>query len=230
MAIYRKALQRGTPLNVAKKIRLDRLKRVLDPADRPVRNDHDEEISHARDGFVNDYNSRVPAVHADSLAPEILLLCKQTHMEALPILYKENTLNFHVASFSGGEFKDLREKTRSLIRHAHVTINEPNDILLNGRFEDIFRSGFRYCAALESLVISYTKGPWYPAFDWHLNVLRWLPKGCMVEVTGESVSENAKKMVDEHNALAGELGLVSQPMQLYESTMYTGIDATSRAS
>jgi hypothetical protein len=45
-------------------------------------------------------------------------------------------------------------------------------------------------------------------YDVHFHILRWLPKGCKVEVKGERVSEGVKKMVDEQNVLASKLDLV----------------------
>ena len=160
----------------------------------------------------SDRNKRVPRPTDDPIIPGVLLICKQIHQEALPILYRDNTFNLYL-EFSLLALVSLRQRTRSLIKSVIITINEHNEVL-NGGFNDIFTNGLRYCFGLQKLeIVTKVPMPRDRSYDLNFHILRWLPKACKVEVKGERVSEGVRKMVDEQNMLAEKLDLVSIPPQ-----------------
>ena len=210
--IYQKALQRDEPVNLARKLptvivksahRIQatlrvRRRRQLDSSDSDSNEGYD--VNAAR-------NKRVPRPARDPLTPQLLLVCKQVYQEALPVLYQENVFNLHL-EFSILPLTGLQQRTRSLIKHATITINEHGDVL-NGGFADLFTNGLRYCFGLVTLeILTRVPMPRDRGYDLNFHILRWLPKGCRVEVKGERVSEGVKKMVDEQNMLAQKLDLV----------------------
>ena len=152
-------------------------------------------------------NKRVPRPTPDPLCPKILLLCKQIHHEALPVMYRDNVFNLDL-EFSLLPLTTLKQRTRSLIKHVIINVHEHNEVL-NGGFSDIFTNGLRYCFGLQKLeIVTKVPMPRDRSYDLNFHILRWLPKACKVKVKGERVSEGVKKMVDEQNILAEKLDLV----------------------
>ncbi|KIW02042.1 uncharacterized protein PV09_06544 [Verruconis gallopava] len=208
VAIYHKALYRDEPINLIKKIPVvsQRHTRSQRLALRHGRRSSDSD-SDVLEGRVNQVRRKhIPRTAEDPLAPQVLVLCKQIYHEALPVLYRENSLNLHL-ELSLLPLTRLRQPTRSLIRHALITIYDHGDVL-NGAFNNIFTNGLRYCFGLESLeIITKVPMPRDRAYDLNFHILRWLPKGCKVEVKGNHVPESIKKMIDEQNMLREKLDL-----------------------
>jgi hypothetical protein len=229
VAIYQKALQRDTPLNLTKRLPLVLEKPPKGCIRRRKQTNGSDTDNYEGHDINRERNKRVPRAHEESLVPQMLLLCKQIYHEALPVLYRDNALNLHL-EFSILPLTKLRQRTRSLIKHVVVTIYEHSDVL-NGGFNDLFTNGLRYCFGLETLkIVTKVAMPTDRArdksYDPNFHILRWLPKGCTIEVKGEYISEGVKKLVDEQNMLAQKLDLVGSPLPPYKRVSeYTGSDS-----
>jgi hypothetical protein len=154
----------------------------------------------------------VPAP-ADPILPAILRLSKTTHKEARQLLYAENTF---VLTLGSGVYtlSTLHQRSRSLIKHAMLTIPSHHDIL--DGFADLVRLGLRYCWGLKSFRIilqaslpddgrvSGATSVYANAF----HILRWLPRGCRVVLEG-CVSEAVRRVVCEEGRLMSVLDEVS---------------------
>jgi hypothetical protein len=236
--IYQKALQRDEPINLARKLPRVMSKpvwkgvdRVSDRKDRRGRpHDSSDSDSTGTEDINTERNKRVPRPATDPLSPKLLQVNKQIHHEALPVLYQANTFNLHL-EFSILPLTGLQQRTRSLIKHASITITEHSDVL-NCSFADLFTNGLRYCFGLCTLEIhSRVPMPRDRGYDMNFHILRWLPKGCRVEVRGQQVSEGVRKMVEEQNLLASKLDLVGGfrllPSYMRVST-WSGSETTSQ--
>lgn len=217
--VYQKALLRTEAINLARKLPpvIQKLPDIvprnpgmlmMTPTGRRRSGDANEVANSARCDINIERNKYVPKSTKDPLSVQIFLLCRQVCHEALPVLYRENAFNLHL-EFSILPLTNLRQRTRSLIKHAIISVHEHSEVV-NGGFDDIFVNGLRYCFGLQKLEI-VTKVPMSRdrGYDLNFHILRWLPKSCVVEVKGERISDGVKKMVDEQNMLARKLDLVS---------------------
>jgi hypothetical protein len=149
----------------------------------------------------------------DPILPAILRLNAQTHKEARQLLYAENTFVLSLAS-GVHTLATLHQRSRSLIKHAILTIPSHHDIL--DGFADLVRLGLRYCWGLKTFRIILEAslpddGRVSGATNVYANafhILRWLPRGCQVVLEG-CVSEAVRWVVCEEGRLMSMLDEVS---------------------
>lgn len=146
----------------------------------------------------------------DPIVPQILLLSKEIYKEARQVLYSENVF---ILDLSSGIYtlSTLHQRSRSLIKHAVLTIPSHHDIL--DGFADLVRLGLRYCWGLKSFKIilqaslpddSRVGGGATSVYANAFHILRWLPRSCRVILEG-SVSEAVKRVVEEEGRLQSVL-------------------------
>lgn len=155
-----------------------------------------------------------------NLVPAILCLNRQIYREARSVLYSENIINLELDT-SIFSVNSLRQPTRSLLKHIHVSIASYHDIL--DGFSDLVRLGLRYCWGLQVLTISLPGGwPNLPSenlpngkkctgnvYANAFHILRWLPKTTKIILEGDPSSE-IKKVVEQCGRAAEELDEVSR--------------------
>jgi epsin len=154
-----------------------------------------------------------PMKLADPILPAILRLNAQTHKEARQLLYAENTFVLSLAS-GVHTLATLHQRSRSLIKHAILSIPSHHDIL--DGFADLVRLGLRYCWGLKTFRIILEAslpddGRISGATNVYANafhILRWLPRGCQVVLEG-CVSEAVRWVVCEEGRLMNLLDEVS---------------------
>lgn len=141
----------------------------------------------------------------DAINPALLLTCPQIYKEARQVLYSENTFILQLDS-GYHSLSTLHQRTRSLIKSVSLTVPSHHDIL--DGFADLIRLGLRYCWGLKSLTIvlplsfpderfmAGTTNIYANAF----HILRWLPKGCKVQVEG-GVNDMIRKVVEDEGRL-----------------------------
>ena len=162
----------------------------------------------------------------DPLNAALLSASHTIYKEARQVLYGENTfaLRFGSAIPSIGS---LHQRSRSMIRHVHLVIPCPSDIL--DEFAEIVRLSLRYCWGLKSFTIILpfrltggeadsrtalsnlsTMHMYASAF----NILRWLPKDTEVMVEGE-ICDEIRDTIAQNARLAKVLDAVSDRPVLY---------------
>ena len=149
----------------------------------------------------------------DPITPTLLRLNTQIKKEALQLLYADNTFILTLAT-GIHTLATLHQRSRSLIKHVILTIPSHHDIL--DGFADLVRLGLRYCWGLKTFKIILKAslpddGRVNGATSVYANafhILRWLPRGCKVELEG-CVSETVKKVVAEEGRLMDVLDEVS---------------------
>lgn len=138
-----------------------------------------------------------------NLVPNILCLNRQVYREARSVLYSENIIKLELAN-SIFSLNSLRQPTRSLLKHIHVSINSYHDIL--DGFSDLVRLALRYCWGLQSLTICLPGGwPTFPTestpdgkrgtpnvYANAFHILRWLPRTTKVTLEGDPNPEIIK--------------------------------------
>ncbi|KAF2137615.1 uncharacterized protein K452DRAFT_235476 [Aplosporella prunicola CBS 121167] len=152
-------------------------------------------------------------VNTEPLVPALLRVSQQIYREARPVLYSDNELVLHLPS-ALCTLNGLHQRSRSLIKHVHLTIPTHHDILEG--FADLVRLGLRYCWGLKTFTItlpdmfpeersvpSSTTNVYANAF----HILRWLPKATVVRLEG-NVQEEIRKVVEENGRLAMALNEV----------------------
>ena len=150
----------------------------------------------------------------DPILPVILRLNRQTYKEARQVLYGDNVFTL---SLSSGIFtlSTLHQRSRSLIKHIVLSIPSHYDIL--DGFADLVRLGLRYCWGLETFKIilpadladeQRLPSPTTSVYANAFHILRWLPRGCSVELEG-NVSEPMRRVVAEEGRLQTALDEVS---------------------
>lgn len=159
----------------------------------------------------------------DPIIPTILRLNQQTYKEARSVLYSTNT--FTISLHSGVHtLSTLHQRSRSLIKHAILTIPSHHDIL--DGFADLVRLGLRYCWGLKTFKIVLQanlpdEGRTTHATSVYANafrILRWLPRGCEVVLDG-NVNDVVKEVVREEGRLQGaldEMGYAKRQHQMPE--------------
>ncbi|KAE9994000.1 hypothetical protein EG327_002041 [Venturia inaequalis] len=173
------------------------------------------QIDHSRD--YNNYNTdticRGPA-HEDTLIPNILLVSKQVHSEARPVLYSENDFILQLDS-AVYTLTKLRQQSRSLIKHVSLTVPSHHHVLEG--FADLVRLGLRYCWGLQTFTIALptflprdtqagTNGTNVYANAFH--ILRWLPQNTEVVLDGGATTD-IRLVVEENRRMARDLDNVS---------------------
>jgi hypothetical protein len=150
----------------------------------------------------------------DPILPAILRLNHQTYKEARQVLYGDNVFTL---SLSSGIYtlSSLHQRSRSLIKHVVLSIPSHYDIL--DGFADLVRLGLRYCWGLETFKIilpadladeGRLPSPTTSVYANAFHILRWLPRGCSVELEG-NVSEPMRRVVAEEGRLQTALDEVS---------------------
>ena len=170
----------------------------------------------------------------DPLLIALLRVSRQVYHEARSILYSENhfTLNLSTALPT---LNALHQRSRRQIQRVELTIPCYNEIL--ERFQETVRLSLRYCWGLRVLVIympfalpgaesgkggSGNTTVYANGFD----ILRWLPKGCDVQMKGE-VGKEIEAVVQRNAGLAKSLDEVSQARLHYHGGGY--VAATTAA-
>jgi epsin len=154
-----------------------------------------------------------PPLH-DPILPVILRLNRQIYKEARQVLYGDNVFTL---SLSSGIYtlSTLHQRSRSLIKHVVLSIPSHYDIL--DGFADLVRLGLRYCWGLETFKIilpadladeQRLPSPTTSVYANAFHILRWLPRGCSVELEG-NVSEPMRRVVAEEGRLQNALDEVS---------------------
>lgn len=219
--VYQKGLLRQQPINLASKLlpvfeKIDIAPRhigsamMLTPTRRGRYDVAVPEIDPRGGHDTNkEKNRRMWRTRKEPLPVKIFLVSKQIYQEALPVLYRENAFNLDL-EFSLLTLTSLRQRTRSLIKHAILTMHDPSRQYHTG-FNHFFVNGLRYCFGLQKLDILLADNimPMLCLYDLKAHVLRWLPKSCVVEVKGDHMEDEVLEIVDEHNMLAKTLDLVS---------------------
>jgi epsin len=150
----------------------------------------------------------------DPILPVILRLNRQTYKEARQVLYGDNVFTL---SLSSGIYtlSTLHQRSRSLIKRVVLSIPSHYDIL--DGFADLVRLGLRYCWGLETFKIilpadladeQRLPSPTTSVYANAFHILRWLPRGCSVELEG-NVSEPMRRVVAEEGRLQTSLDEVS---------------------
>jgi hypothetical protein len=223
LQIYRLALARDTPvlLHVAKP-------KVVKKEETP----EEEDLMHITRGSVQrargmrvfsqidsrnyydtDVDRRGPS-HEDPLTTTILLISKQVHSEARPVLYSENTFVLQLDS-AVYTLTKLRQQSRSLIKHVSLTVPSHHHVLEG--FADLVRLGLRYCWGLQTFTISLptflprdrevgSNGTNVYANAFH--ILRWLPQSTKVVLDG-GATHDIRQVVEENRRMANDLDNVS---------------------
>lgn len=173
------------------------------------------QIDYPRDytKYNTDIVCRGPA-HEDTLIPNILLVSKQVHSEARPVLYSENNFILQLDS-AVYALTRLRQQSRSLIKHVSLTVPSHHHVLEG--FADLVRLGLRYCWGLQSFTIALptflprdpqagTNGTNVYANAFH--ILRWLPQNTNVVLDGGATAD-IRLVVEENRRMARDLDNVS---------------------
>lgn len=173
------------------------------------------QVVYSRD--YNNYNTdivcRGPA-HEDTLIPNILLVSKQVHSEARPVLYSENNFILQLDS-AVYTLTKLRQQSRSLIKHVSLTVPSHHHVLEG--FADLVRLGLRYCWGLQTFTIALPtflprdreagiNGTNVYANAFH--ILRWLPQNTKVVLDGGATAD-IRLVVEENRRMAKDLDNVS---------------------
>lgn len=157
---------------------------------------------------------RGPPPHKDPLATTVLLLSKQVHSEARPVLYSENTFVLQLDS-AVYTLTKLRQQSRSLIKHVSLTVPSHHHVLEG--FADLVRLGLRYCWGLQTFTIAL---PTFLPRDREMgsggtnvyanafHILRWLPQGTKVVLDG-GATQDIRQVVEENRRMAKDLDNVS---------------------
>lgn len=163
--------------------------------------------------YNNDIDCRGPA-HADTLITNILLVSKQVHSEARPVLYSENNFVLQLDS-AVYTLTKLRQQSRSLIKRVSLTVPSHHHVLEG--FADLVRLGLRYCWGLQTFTIALptflpkdreagTNGTNVYANAFH--ILRWLPQNTKVVLDGGATAD-IRQVVEENRRMAKDLDNVS---------------------
>jgi hypothetical protein len=148
--------------------------------------------------------------HEDSLITALLLVSKQVHSEARPVLYSENNFVLQLDSAVYTPTK-LRQQSRSLIKHVSLTVPSHHHVLEG--FADLVRLGLRYCWGLQTFTIALpsflprdrevgSNGTNVYANAFH--ILRWLPQTTKVILDG-GATEEIRRVVEENSRMAKDL-------------------------
>lgn len=212
LAIYQMALKRDTPLILHRprpttaEIMLNsrNVGRYISPTtDQLTRLQLEEE-----------FNSMDYQGPQENIIPEWLGISRTIYKEAQNVLYEENT--FIIRLDTGySTLMSFRQCTRSLIKHAIVTVPSHHDVL--DRFSNLVRTALRYCTHLKTLHVTLPRS--FPVDQFSLastniyanafHILRWLPQGCKVEVEG-GVNETIMGVIENESRLLETLNEVSQ--------------------
>lgn len=155
-----------------------------------------------------------PPPHEDPLNPALLLVSKQVHSEARPVLYSENNFVLQLDS-AVYTLTKLRQQSRSLIKRVSLTVPSHHHVLEG--FADLVRLGLRYCWGLQTFTIALpsflprdrevgSNGTNVYANAFH--ILRWLPQTTNVILDGRATDE-IRRIVDENGRMAKDLDNVS---------------------
>ncbi|QDS75075.1 hypothetical protein FKW77_006795 [Venturia effusa] len=169
------------------------------------------QVDSSRDhnNYRTDMDCRGPA-HPDSLTPNILLVSKQVHTEARPVLYSENTFVLQLDS-AVYTLTKLRQQSRSLIKHVSLTVPSHHHVLEG--FADLVRLGLRYCWGLQTFTIALPtflprdQEPGANGTNVYANafhILRWLPQSTKVVIDGGTTAE-IREVVEENRRMATDL-------------------------
>ncbi|TID15145.1 hypothetical protein E2P81_ATG08216 [Venturia nashicola] len=168
------------------------------------------------DNRNTDLVCRGPA-HEDTLISNILLVSKQIHSEARPVLYSENNFVLQLDS-AVYTLTKLRQQCRSLIKHVSLTVPSHHHVLEG--FADLVRLGLRYCWGLQTFTIALptflprdtqagtngTNGTNVYANAFH--ILRWLPQNTKVVLDGGATAD-IRLVVEENRRMARDLDTTS---------------------
>jgi hypothetical protein len=212
LIIYRMALFRDTPVL----FHVPRPRPEKEPAPgtpTPIsRSTQGDRTSCLEDSYYTD-TVPVQKPHEDPLIPALLLVSKQVHTEAKPVLYSENAFVLQLDSAVYSLMK-LRQPTRSLIKHIYLTVPSHHHVLEG--FADLVRLGLRYCWGLKTFTIALpsflprdrevgSSGTNVYANAFH--ILRWLPQSAKVILDG-GATEEIRKVVEENGHMAESLDRV----------------------
>jgi len=151
----------------------------------------------------------------DPIVPQLLRTNSLIYKEARQILYSDNIFILHLTN-SIHTLSTLHQRSRSLIKHVTLIIPSHHDIL--DGFADLVRLGLRYCWGLKSFRIilqaslpddhrspstastSSSLGGATSVYANAFHILRWLPRGCSVQLEG-NVSDGVRRVVAEEGRL-----------------------------